>query len=411
MSTIGNNGNDENRVKREALRSKLQVLKNTLAEAEKVKKPLLNALKDNKDALKRKIDEVSAAKEKLPFKSTKEVDLKIQALEKSLETQSLKLIEEKKIVADISKLKKSKKTIEELEGQNSEIDSIRMNIENIKKSLDLKDAENAGIKQSINKIHEELVALDGDREEINKAKKIAYDERKSLQDKLNTLYQQKKDLFENNKKEQEEYRIKMDQERVKREAMKKVRDQEYQVKDLEKALHALDRPAFDEQVDKCVQLMNYLLSNFVKDAPLVEAPAKVPEKKPSSSLNIRQVESIPAGVALPKKGQNEEVFYMGSAPKKTLKTKTPSSKSPASSSFKLPLHVITGLSELHISIPPSVQEVPKCIEVLKAKKAEFEKEEEKRNSEIDGKKSVIEKELEEARRLLKELSVGMPASE
>jgi uncharacterized coiled-coil DUF342 family protein len=85
-----------------------------------------------------------------------EIESKISALEKTLTSGTLKLIEEKKTVAEISSLKKSRKTLEALGSQASAIEGEKQNLDSLRAELNALDPKRKLINDEYDAIKNEL---------------------------------------------------------------------------------------------------------------------------------------------------------------------------------------------------------------------------------------------------------------
>jgi len=265
--------------------------------------------------LKNRLTEMKAAKGRLAYKSTDEVDSRIQDLEKQVDTGKMKLVDEKKALADITMLRKQRKQIAELDNDQKQIDTLKAQISEARKDLDqpefkqLSDEWTETVKQldAIKAERDDVFKnLNAFRDDLTKAKKNQdekFSEMKSLQD---SYYQQKRDYHNS----QQEFRKKRDEQRRKEQ-------EEYimnkKIQALEEKLADASVPAFTEEIRACESLIRLLDPSAPKET-VSAAPGKF------AAVPQRTVdESAIKGTKLVKK--DEEDYFMGSGGKKGKKGK------------------------------------------------------------------------------------------
>ena len=101
-----------------------------------------------------------------------------RSLDKQIESGSMKLVDEKKALAEITTLRRARKTLESSGSIDDAIAADRAKIDELKKQLD--DPEQRKVSDRFDELKKEM---DGLREEGNKA----YEERNKLFDERNAL--------------------------------------------------------------------------------------------------------------------------------------------------------------------------------------------------------------------------------
>lgn len=149
------------------------------------------------------IKDLNAAKGKLPFKSTAEVDAKIRTLESSVDAGTLRLVEEKRTLAEIQALKKQKKQVEGFGPQQTAIEEDRAKVDELRKLLD--DPESKAASQRWNDIKAEIDKISQEMQEQGKDRDKLYENRNELQKQLDELYGRKRDSAAKYKEANDKY--------------------------------------------------------------------------------------------------------------------------------------------------------------------------------------------------------------
>ncbi|KAF9931599.1 hypothetical protein FBU30_009872 [Linnemannia zychae] len=366
---------------RTALRKRLGELRDQQAEIKKSKQAKFDQLNTLNSSLKKKIADMKAIQDKLPFKTQEAIDAQIIKLEKQLESGSLKLVEEKRMLSEISSLKKAKKSVEAVVAQQAAIDADKAAIAALKETID--DQTSKALSAEFNQIQAQLDEITKSKDEIWKKRNDLFDERNRLQKELDAERQRKKTvsdeyynaLREYNKHQQEVQNRKREEYQAKKQ--KELEEKRLAVAKEERELAEI--PAFTNEIITCESVYKYLLQFSTDEKRIADAAAAAPVDTPAS--NIRQVDTaanVPAGVMLTKKADKvEEVFFVG----KSKKNKGPKEKKAEGNSFKLPLAVLEQLLELKVAVPASPADLEKTLDALIEKKNHFKANQEKATAE------------------------------
>lgn len=265
--------------------------------------------------LKNRLTEMKAAKSRLTFKSTEEIDARIQDSEKQVDSGKMKLVDEKKTLSDISMLRKQRKQIVELDNDQKQIDTLKAQISEARKDLD--QPEYKKLSEEWTEVAKQLDALkverddafknlNASRDELTKTRKIQdekFAEVKSIQD---SYYQQKRDYHNS----QQEYRKKRDEQRRK-EQEEYIMNKKMQV--LDEKLADASVPAFTEEIRACESLIRLLDPSAQKET-VSSGPGKF------AAVPQRTVdESAFKGTKIVRK--EEEEYFAGTGGKKGKKGK------------------------------------------------------------------------------------------
>ncbi|SGZ29961.1 BQ5605_C052g12579 [Microbotryum silenes-dioicae] len=389
-------GKGPNQDRKVALRAQLDTLR---AESQKLKGgrgSTFEQLKAMQDGVSNKIKELQAAKSKAPFKSVTEVDAQIKSLERQVESGTMKLVDEKKALQEISNLKKARKNVESFSTQQVAIDEERKKIEEIRATMD--SPETKANQDKINEVRAELDEINKQHDEVSKGRDALFEERNAISKQLDEVYDKKKASALAYREANDKYYQKMHDDRQKRQerfqAERKANEDAKRNEINLRLLEEAQAPAFEREIEDCRNLIdsfNKRIGNVSSNGtlgnstPLYERSTIAGVK----ALELRKVEEgPPAGaVALKKKSDQEEESWGGfggkskkkgggNNVKKSTATNgavtegdTPASSSSSSSqALNLPFGTLSALLTLGIPAPLTLSDVPSTIEALETKK-------------------------------------------
>ncbi|KAK9767942.1 multicopy suppressor of BFA (Brefeldin A) [Basidiobolus ranarum] len=360
--------------RRSQLLDKLQEIRTQQAEIKKSKQSVRDQMNVFNANIRRKVGEMKDSKDKSPFKTLKEIETQIETLENQLESGSLKLIEEKRVVNEISNLKKSRKNAESFEAQQQSIDEDKKKIEELKVLLD--DPKNKALNDEYNAIQAELDTLSKGRESERAKRNELFNERNKLQKELDAIYNNKRAVQDAYRNANNEYYKWQQEDRTRRQEQFRLKKQQ-EVEEKKAAIAAQERelaevPAYLDEINSCDTLLNYL-QQYSSDQSAAE---KTEEVSAPSTLNIREPDTnnnVPEGFVLKKKS-DDEYFVGGKASKKN---KNKNKNEPKASTFKLPLSIMEQMWELKLDVPVSAGDADKSIVAIKEKKQWFKENQER----------------------------------
>ena len=293
----------------------------------------------------------------------------------------MKIADEKRALAEISQLKRNRRTVEGFQAEQDVIEKDRAAADELRKQLD--DPEAKAVSERYDAIKAELDALkkEGDEAYANRSKLL--DERTSLQNQLDVLYGQKRESGQRFRDANDRYWTKVNEDRARREERQRaqrVAEAEAKKKEIADRLRdEADVPAFQAQIEDCQTLIDYFSGKTSSPAGLSTALSSKAELAGVPKLEIRKVEAQEGLVARKKKGEDEESYFVGGKGKKGKKgTSKPVSASNSNSSenpsgqLNIPLPTLTALLSLSIPPPTSSADSPRVVEDLKTKKAWYE---------------------------------------
>ncbi|GJJ74605.1 hypothetical protein EMPS_06963 [Entomortierella parvispora] len=366
---------------RTALRKRLGELRDKQAENKKGKQVKIDQLTALNNSLKKKIADLKATQDKFPYKTTEAVDAQISKLEKQIDSGSLKLVEEKRILTEISSLKKAKKTVEAAQAQQISIDEDKAAIAALKETID--DSAAKALSTEYNQIQAQLDEITKEKDSVWKKRNDLFDERNRLQKELDVEYQRKKTVNDEYFQALREFsKFQQEQQARKQEEYKAQKQAKLEEKRLELAKEERENaeiPAYTNEIVTCDSVYKYLVQFSGDEKRIAEASAIAPTEV--ATVNVRQVDTtanVPTGVMLQKKADKvEEVFFAG----KSKKSRGPKEKKVEGNSFKLPLAVLEQLIELKVVVPTSPAELAKTLDALIEKRDYFKANQEKATAE------------------------------
>lgn len=381
-------------IRRAELRAELETLRNQQAGSKGARGKTLDDLRTLQESISKKIKDLQHAKSKTPYKSAADVDARIARLEAQVESGSMKLVEEKKALSEISQLKKNRRVVEGFDQLQAGIDADRAKVDQLKSTLDSPEAK--ALNKRYDEIKSELDAIQAEQDKQAGSRSKLLDQRTQLSSQLDALYQARRDrqaafraandLFYAKLNQERERRLaKQREERAAHDAEKR-REHELQLRE-EAAL-----PAFAKEIEDCDVLINYFSKSAGVGSPASDEKKATVEAKAvgGKALNLRQVNSdamVPQGAVLRQK-KDDESYFAGSAKNRKPKGRSAKRGTPldlstdnadenattanaAEGKLNVPLGTLSALLALSIPPPANAADVGRVVENLKLKKQYF----------------------------------------
>ncbi|CCU77036.1 nuclear segregation protein Bfr1 [Blumeria hordei DH14] len=320
---------------------------------------LLDQIKREDAILKELIAQHKTARSRVNFKSVEDLDREIDRLDKAVNTGTMKIVDEKKALNEISMLRKQRKNFSGFEESQKNIDAKKSLIKELRDQFD--DPESKALSDQYNNIQAELDEIKAQQDEAYKGINSLRDERKRLQDDQQAKYlairEIKDNYYEQNRAVQKwDYEVrqkardkkKADEERIQQEK-KKTRAQQI-------LAEASDKAYLDE-IRRAHSLLHFLDPSFTPEKAPLLAPSKF------QALPQRQVDATGIkGVRIAKK--EEEDYFAGSVGKKGKKSKK---STPGEGKYSCPPSVMEDCTFMGIEPPMSAAEIPAVKEKVLAK--------------------------------------------
>lgn len=323
----------------------------------------MDQIKRLDEQLKSRINEQKVARGKVNYKTVEDVDREIASLEKQVDGGQMKLVDEKKALAEVSSLRKLRKSFGGFEEEQKKIDEIKLQIRTLKDSMN--DPVAKARSEEYNKIQAELDVIKAEQDEAYKNVSTLRDEKTALQKQQQAKYQEiraAKDAHWAQKRAFQNYEF---------EARSKLRERKKAEQDAynnqkkreraEKVLAEASEPAYLDEIRRASSLLHYFEPSSAADSKPLLAPSGL------AASSGRTVDDAGIkGFKLVKK--DEEDYFAGTGGKKGKKGKKgTSSPAVASGKFTVPPSVLEDCSAMSIDPPMSQAEVPAVIEKVKAK--------------------------------------------
>lgn len=350
----------------------------------------INALDSS---IKSRVAEQKASRDKLGFKSVEDIDREIQRLEQQVDTGTMRLVDEKKTLAEVSSLRKQRKGFSGFDESRKNIDGLKTQLSDLKKGLDNPEAK--ALSEKYTTIQKELDGIKAEQDGVFKNIKSLRDERSAAQaeqQKAWTALRELKDNYFGSKRayreyEQEAYRVRQERQRAEREQYEKERKKKVADKKLEEA----SLPAFTDEILTAEGLIRHFDPAF--DLSALGLGKDTQENSGTYRAEVgRTVDTSGLkGVKVLKKDE-DDYFVGGNKGKKGKKGKKSSAANSASAStpqpeaskFNLSFGVIEDLNRLKIDPPMNQSDVPGLVEKLVEKIKHWKENQESKTAEVSG---------------------------
>ncbi|EXJ88050.1 hypothetical protein A1O1_04977 [Capronia coronata CBS 617.96] len=345
----------------------------------------------NDALIKKLIAEQKDARTRAGFKNVEEIDAKIDSIMKQVDSGNMKLVDEKKALAEVSSLRRQKKGFTALDDLQKKIDEKKAENAELRKSFDSPEAR--ALAQKYEENQKELDQIKAAREDTNKNLDVLKAEREKLYQEQQATYaaiKKLKDDYYAQRKAYKEYEDQIYQQR--RERQKAERDayeKEKRRRIAEQKLEEAGEPAFLEEIRIAEGLIRHFDPSY---------NAGDHEKGPSqfAATTQRTVdESGFKGMKVVKK--EDEDFFVGSGGKKKGKGKKSPAASAESGKLNMNIGIIDQLAKVGVDPPSTQADVSGVVDKLKAKVDTWKKEQDSQTQKnIEKAKKEIEKLEQEA---------------
>ncbi|KAI5285119.1 hypothetical protein KEM54_000822, partial [Ascosphaera aggregata] len=343
--------------------------------------------------LKSRIADQKNARARVAFKNIDELDREIKRLEAQVEAGSMKLVDEKKALAEISNLRKQRKGFSSFDDAQKGIDDLKNQIAALKKTLDNPEAralsdKYASIQKELDSIKSEqdaafknLNSLRQERTKIHAEQEAAFQAVRSIKNE----YQQARQAYKTYRAEA--MRIQRERYQAEREA----RDRERRKQLADKKLEEASQPAFTEDIITAEGLIRFFDPNY--DLTTLGLGQKKTETGALRAGVGRTVDdSAMKGMKVLKKQDDD--YFVGAATGKGKKGKKNRKEqtTAAASTFNLSVGVIEELGRVKVDPPMGQDDVPAVVEKLAEKIRDWKsKQAEQTEANIAKAKAEIEK--------------------
>lgn len=330
--------------------------------------------------LKSRLNEQKTARARVPYKNAEEIDREIERLEKQVESGTMKIVDEKKALAQQSDLRKLKKGFAGFDEQQKGIDKIKADIAQVKESMN--NPENKALSDRYTEIQTELNKIKGEQDEVYNNMSQLRAERDKLYNEQQSKYTAIREIKDNYFKqrraykdyEDKAYQARRERQRAERDAYEKEKRKKIATTRLEEA----SQPAFMDEILTAEGLIRYF-------DPSTAGTTSAAEPGKFAAQSQRTVESSDVkGMRVLKKDEEEENYFMGGGGGKKGKkgrkgaANAAAESAPATSGkFNMNIGVLDELNKVGIDPPSTQSDVPAVVEKLKEKVAHWKENQDK----------------------------------
>jgi uncharacterized coiled-coil DUF342 family protein len=373
-----NNKDSPTAKRQQELRTELQSIRTQQQSSKSGRTQILDKIKRLDENLKSRIAEQKTARSRVSFKSADEVQREIDRLQKQVDTGTMKIVDEKKALADISQLNRQKKGFASFDEAQKGIDDVKAQIAELKKSMD--DPESKALSDRYTQITTELDQIKAEQDDVYKNLNTLRDERTKAhedQQKKYAVVKEIKDKYFQQRRaaadyEKEARRIRDQKRRDENDAYHRGRRQEAAKAKLDEA----SAPAFQDEIRTAQNLIVFFDPSSAQKQD-VAGPGKY-----AATASRTVDDSSIKGTRLAKKGDDDGDSYFiggGGKKKKGNRKQQGATASTSEGKFNLDIGTIDSLGRIGVDPPMSQADVPEVVSKLK-EKLEFWKSDQKRKT-------------------------------
>ncbi|KAF2876792.1 hypothetical protein BDV95DRAFT_561577 [Massariosphaeria phaeospora] len=371
-----NNKDSPNAKRQQELKTELNAIRQTQQGNKSSRNGIMEKVKKLDEQLKSRLTELKTAKGRVSFKSAEDVDREISHLQKQVDTGTMKLVDEKKALSEISSLNKLRKNFSTFDAQQKAIDDVKAQIADQKKLLD--DPEQKALSQKYTELQTELDGLKAEQDDAFKSMKALRDQtdkaRAEQQEKY-TAVKQIKDTYYQQKRAFSDYDYQARKARQERRRQEQLEWQTGKRKEAaSKRLEEASAPAYQDEILASEGLIRYF------DPSALPAKEATVASKYAASAQRTVNDSGFKGTRVSKKDDEQESYFVGGGSKKGKKTKKVPTAT-AETKFNLSIGVIEELAKVGVDAPSSQADVPATVEKLNEKLAHWKSDQERKTNE------------------------------
>ncbi|RMZ87436.1 hypothetical protein DV736_g5337, partial [Chaetothyriales sp. CBS 134916] len=354
----------------------------------------LDKFNRNDAEVKKLLQEQKEARARAGFKSADEVDQRIEQIMKQVDSGSMKLVDEKKALADVSSLRRQKKSLASLDDLQKRIDAKKADNGELKKTIE--SAESRALSQKFEDNQKEIDEIKAGRE----ASKSNLDALRADRDRLHAEQQLtwlsikkiKDEYFAARKAVREYEDVIWQQRREKKAAEDAAWRKEKRHKAAEQRLEEASEPAFGDEI----RTAEGLIKHFDPSYGAAEDDKGPGEYAATAQRTID--DSGFKGMKVIKK--DVEDFFVGGGGKKKKAKKATAAGPTDTGKLNMNVGVIEELSKVGIDPPATQADIPAVVDKLKAKLGDWKKNQKEQTEKNVAKAKTeierLEKEADEA---------------
>lgn len=377
---------------------------------------MFDQLNRMREDIRKKTGATKEAKEKLPFRNVNEIESRVAELEAQIETGQFKLIEERQILNEISKLKKTRRALEDLDGAGSDVGTMKLRCEKLRADIAAKDEVIKGYREQLDALQAKLDETAGNKKEAQAAR----EERSAAIDKtkkeIEGYYEERRKAYQDYRAAKKAQAEAWEKKQARRAEYDRRRELEEKLEELEDKLLAFNpETANDRKIAECNNLKAFF-HEFTATAGADEGDAQDANVK-KAAQGGRQVKlSAEYADAVPINKKPDSFFVVpkmgGSGKKASSAASQPVAAASGNSLNKLPFHILSALADLTLPIPATPEEIPKLFEAIDKKKAGFAIKQDESMAQKEKQRKALEEQVEELKKqLATPLSKPIPENE
>ena len=298
----------------------------------------------------------------------------------------MKLVDEKKALAEVSSLKRQRKGFAGFEEAEKGISDVKAQMAELRKTLDNPEAK--ALSQKYEEIAKELDSIKAEQDSAYKSLNKHRDERKKIHDDLNQAYSAMrmvkdnyfKDLRAYKDYESEQFRIRQERKKAENDAYHKEKRKAAAKAKLEDA----SQPAYLDEIMTADGLIRYFDPSSFDPSKALRGPSGF------AAEAQRKVENANfKGTKVSKKDEQEENYFLGTGGKKSKRkggnrkdAASPAPSTPTEGKFNLSIGVIEELSKVGVEPPMSQVGIPAVVEKLKEKRDKWKNDQDRKTKEV-----------------------------
>lgn len=338
--------------------------------------------------LKARLTEQNNSRGRMPFKNVDDIDREISRLEKEVDSGTMRLVDERKALSDISNMRKQRKNFAGLDEAQKVINDLKAQIAALRKTLDTPEAK--ALSDRYTEIQKELDGIKAEKDGVFKNLNSLKAERTKLQTEQREKWsgiKQIKDKYYQGRRAYKEYED--ETWRVRREKAKAQRDaieHEKKRKVADRKLEEASNPAYADEIFSAQGLIRHFNPSYDF------AALGLDDKKDKGADYRAQVgrtvdDSDMKGVKIVKKEDRGDDYFVGTGGKKGKKGKkggniNAASGASADNKFNMNIGIIEEFAKIKVDPPMNQADVPAVTEKLAAKITEWKKSQASKTEEV-----------------------------
>jgi uncharacterized coiled-coil DUF342 family protein len=327
------------------------------------RKQIFNEIEALDSKVKAEIAAQKVARSKTNFKGVEDIDREIDRLEKQVNGGMMKLVDEKKALAEISSLRKQRKGFAGFDEAQKSIDEKKAELKKLRDTLD--DPESRALSDKYNKIQAELDVIKAEQDDAYKSVNSLRDERTKLQaeqqEKYTAIKKIKDDYYQANRAIQKwEFEARQKVRERKKAEQENYHNQKKKERAQQMLAEASDKAYLDE-IRRAESLLRFLDPSYSAEKAPLQAPSGL-----QAQAQRQVTDEGLKGMRVVKK--EEEDYFAGSGGKKGKKNKkVAAAGSPAAGKYSCPPSVMEDCSAMGIEPPMSAADIPAVREKVQEK--------------------------------------------